>query len=632
MRPLVPEQSSAGKDSESGAGERPARETRNAQPGPLYDPVVERLGQSRSAAPVSLTPRVLRLAQRAYGNQSSQRIVMRARAAQRECDCGGACPKCLGTHRTEEEFAAIGGGQPLDKASRGALEGHFGTGLSDVRVHTDSNAAGAAGSIDSQAYTVGRDIYFAEGMYAPSSQSGQRLLAHEVAHVVQQRSGKQPTLAARPAHGIKIGAPDDALETDAERKAEEFVSGAQPAELSDEEQRKRRESAPVAQRQIQRQPQQSGAAQQAANWRDRLDALLPGGGLLTSMMRVQTLQDMFGAELPFLVDAISANPDARQFVQEHSMSAILALGETSPSHGAIDVARARGWLAEKPDRYAGRNIGAVKQNRAAVFPDAPGATTPTFDEALREGAERLGKAEFGLSAGSAQGVDPNDGYDARDWEEASKRGVLVSKVEPWMAINSLVKNIGTPVPKAGGGSTKWSFDCFDFVTILRMYAYWRTLSRTEFNTKFGQLELGFFGKSPMQWQPTIEATKPGERPFRSGGTEVVPGTMNFREVKIPVGQSWQQIVAGAPVGTQITWANQDAKAKCTVDPGLSFCPYMYENTTKLGQDSYAAHPMGVVNEETIKKEMAKAVFEGKPVPPGYIAKNIFISGLRVPIR
>jgi hypothetical protein len=607
-RPLIPQEDLPGKDSEPRARESPAKHPETAQPEAPYDPAVDR----------TLTPSVLQRAQRAYGNQASQRIVQRAAAAQRQ-------------PQTEEELAPAGGGQPLDKTSRGALEGYFGTGLSDVRVHTDPGAATAADSIDAQAYTAGRDIYFASGMYAPSSSSGQRLLAHEVAHVVQQSSGKQPTIAAKSAQGAKIGAADDPLETDAERKAEGFVSGAHPAELTEEEQRKKRDSTPPVQRQIQRQPQ-TGVTQKQ-DWKDQLNELLPGGGLLGFMMRVQTLQDMFGEELPALVGAIYAAPDARQFVKEHGMAAILALGETSLSHGSIDTARARAWLAAKPDRYAGKNIGAVKQERAAVFPDVAGAKKPTFDEALHEGAETLGKAEFGLSAGSARGIDPNDGYDARDFEESqSSRGVLVSKVEPWMAINSLVKNIGKDVPKAGGGTTKWSFDCFDFVTVLRIYAYWRTLSRTEFNTKFGSLQLGFFSKSPMQWQQTIGATKPGEQPFRSGGTEVVPGTMTFREIKIPVGQTWQQVVASAPVGTQITWANQDAKAKCTADPSLTFCPYMYENTTKLGPDSYAAHPMGIVNEQTIKQEMAKAVFEGKPVPPGYIAKNIFISGLRIPIR
>jgi hypothetical protein len=608
----VPEESVGGKDTGRSSREPPAQKTQGELSG---NPTMERL----------------RRAQQTYGNRAFQRMIRHDRAVQNDSPEGEV---------TEEELAPAGGGQQLDNGSQSALEAHFGADLAHVRVHTDSQAARGAESIDAQAYTAGRDIYFAPGMYSPSTSGGQRLLAHEVAHVVQQSSGKEPAVAAKSAHGVKIGASDDSLEADAERASQEFMSG----DLPDEEQRKRRESSPV-QRQIQRQTQTG--TQPKPDWRQQLNELVPRRSLLDIVNRhqwVQILEDMFGEEAPVLVGAISASVDARQFVTEEGMSAILALGETSLSHGVVDAARARAWLAAKPDRYSDKNIGAVKQERAAVFPDTPqgglgwpgatkGATKPSFDDALREGAASLGKASFGLSTGSAVGIDANDGYDARDFEESpSRRDVLISKVEPWMAINSLVKNIGKDVPKAGGGTTKWSFDCFDFVTILRIYAYWRTLSRTDFNTKFGGLELGFFSKSPMQWQKPIEATKPGEQPFRSEGTQVIPGTMTFREVKVPVGQSWQLIVASAPVGTQITWANQDAKTKCTKDPSLSFCPYMYENTTKLGPDSYSAHPMGIVDEQTIKQKMAEAVFGGGAVPAGYIARNIFISTLRVPIR
>jgi hypothetical protein len=471
------------------------------------------------------------------------------------------------------------GGSPLSESSRAFMESRFGHDFSKVRLHTGSEAAELNRSIDAVAFTHGQDIYLGEGKDNFESGAGKELLAHELTHAIQQ------------------SAPGSA-------GSSERLSIA-------------RQTAPTG---------------KTADWHDQLNQLLPKSGLLVHMIRVQTLSDMFGPELPALVNAMSTNKEAHQFIAEHGMFAILALGETSPSHGAIDVSRAKVWLAKNPDRYSAKNIKAVKEERAAVFPETQEAKKITFDDALREGAGLLGKAEFGLSAGTSAGIDPKDGYDARDWEEGSARGVLVSKVEPWMAINSLVKNIGKPVPKAGGGSTLWSFDCFDFVTVLRVYAYWRTLSRTEFNTKFGRLELGFFSKSPMQWEQTIVATRPGEQPFKSGGTQVVPGTMTFREVKIPVGQSWRHLIDNAPVGTQITWANQDAKIKCTKDPNLSFCPYMYENTTKLGSDRYAAHPMGIVNERTIKEEMAKAVFEGSSVPPHYIEKNIFVSGMRVPIR
>jgi hypothetical protein len=470
-------------------------------------------------------------------------------------------------------------GSPLPESSRAFMEPRFGLDFNRVRLHAGSAAAGLNRSIGAQAFTHGQDIYLGEGSGNLESTAGKELLAHELTHTIQQSASLSAGSGAR----VSIA----------------------------------RQTAPTG---------------KTPDWHDQLDALLPTSGLLVHMIRVQTLTDMFGPELPALVNAMSTNKEAHEFIGEHGMFAILALGETSPSHATIDVSRAKAWLAKNPDRYSAKNIKSVKEERAPVFPETQAAKKITFDDALREGADLLGKAEFGLSAGTSTGVDPNDGYDARDWKEGAARGVLVSNVEPWMATNSIVKNIGKPVPKAGGGSTHWSFDCFDFVTVLRVYAYWRTLSRTEFNTKFGRLELGFFSKSPMQWEQTIVATRPGEQPFKSGGTQVVPGTMTFRELKIPVGQSWRQLIDNAPVGTQITWANQDAKIKCTQDPNLSFCPFMYENTTKLGPDRYAAHPLGVVNEQKIKEEMAKAVFEGKPVPLHYIEKNIFVSGMRVPIR
>jgi uncharacterized protein DUF4157 len=76
-------------------------------------------------------------------------------------------------------------GQPLDSAAREFMEPRFGYDFSRVRVHTDAKAARSAESINALAYTVGRHIVFGEGRYAPASSAGQRLLAHELAHVLQ---------------------------------------------------------------------------------------------------------------------------------------------------------------------------------------------------------------------------------------------------------------------------------------------------------------------------------------------------------------------------------------------------------------------------------------------------------------
>jgi hypothetical protein len=73
---------------------------------------------------------------------------------------------------------------------RSAFERRFGVDLSDVRVRTDGGATVAARTLGARAFTVGNEISFAAGRYAPTTNAGRRLIAHEVAHVVQQRQGR----------------------------------------------------------------------------------------------------------------------------------------------------------------------------------------------------------------------------------------------------------------------------------------------------------------------------------------------------------------------------------------------------------------------------------------------------------
>ena len=80
-------------------------------------------------------------------------------------------------------------GQPLDAATRAYFEPRFRHDFTQVRVHTDSEAAASARAVQARAFTVGPDIAFGPGQYAPATQTGLRLLAHELTHVVQQESG-----------------------------------------------------------------------------------------------------------------------------------------------------------------------------------------------------------------------------------------------------------------------------------------------------------------------------------------------------------------------------------------------------------------------------------------------------------
>jgi hypothetical protein len=87
-------------------------------------------------------------------------------------------------------------GQPLDPATRAFAEPRFGYDFSGVRVHADRHAAESARAVNALAYTVGQDVVFGSGRYAPGISAGRRLLAHELAHVVQQsgRTNGPPVL------------------------------------------------------------------------------------------------------------------------------------------------------------------------------------------------------------------------------------------------------------------------------------------------------------------------------------------------------------------------------------------------------------------------------------------------------
>ncbi len=82
--------------------------------------------------------------------------------------------------------ASKGGGSPLPAEVCGFMEPRFGADFSGVRVHTDSAAAEMSQQIQAKAFTLGQDIYMGAGQYAPESDAGKRLLAHELTHTIQQ--------------------------------------------------------------------------------------------------------------------------------------------------------------------------------------------------------------------------------------------------------------------------------------------------------------------------------------------------------------------------------------------------------------------------------------------------------------
>ena len=97
---------------------------------------------------------------------------------------------------TEAAAAVRGGGRALSPAERSYFEPRFGRDFSAVRLHDGAPAQRAAAAINARAYTLGSSIAFAAGEYRPATSGGRRLLAHELAHVVQQ-TGSGPTTIRR---------------------------------------------------------------------------------------------------------------------------------------------------------------------------------------------------------------------------------------------------------------------------------------------------------------------------------------------------------------------------------------------------------------------------------------------------
>lgn len=86
----------------------------------------------------------------------------------------------------DEFVTSLGTGRPLDKQTREYFGSRFGTDFSHVRIHAGRQAAESAGSINARAYTLGSNIVFGAGQYQPETSQGKRLIAHELAHTVQQ--------------------------------------------------------------------------------------------------------------------------------------------------------------------------------------------------------------------------------------------------------------------------------------------------------------------------------------------------------------------------------------------------------------------------------------------------------------
>lgn len=137
-----------------------------------------------------------------------------SRLVQRKArDANGVAEDAAGAVAT----ASSSSGHTLPVVLQRKFESSLGADLSSVRVHTGSSSHDAAHAVGAKAYTVGNDIHFGAGHYDPSSSAGEHLLAHEVAHTVQQAGGLR--------FKLEVSTPGDHLEVEADRAADAMVAG-----------------------------------------------------------------------------------------------------------------------------------------------------------------------------------------------------------------------------------------------------------------------------------------------------------------------------------------------------------------------------------------------------------------------
>ncbi|WP_393063139.1 DUF4157 domain-containing protein [Streptomyces sp. LN549] len=158
--------------------------------------------------------------QRSIGNAALGPMIQRSRAGTPE--------------QSEDEprspvhdVISSGGGTPLDTETRTDLEGRMGADFSDVRIHNDSAAHESAKGVGAHAYTVGNNVVFQRDAYDPSSPQGRTTLAHELTHVIQQRSG--PVEGTEAPGGIRVSDPSDRFEREAVTNADRVLSDPAPA-------------------------------------------------------------------------------------------------------------------------------------------------------------------------------------------------------------------------------------------------------------------------------------------------------------------------------------------------------------------------------------------------------------------
>jgi hypothetical protein len=295
----------------------------------------------------------------------------------------------------------MGGGQPLALGVRREMESRFDQDFSGVRVHTGPAAERSARSLSAKAYTLGSDVVFGAGRYAPEQYEGKRLLAHELSHVVQQ-TGATPTATPQ------VGGRDTPAEAEASAAASRVASGGSAGHLT-----------PGATASIQREPEGAPAA-----------ATVPD----------ETLGEFREAVVSATAGAVVGNGPARVLFTATLRGFVLEMRSQIAEKGQAAADRLQELKSVKnmAAMYGGYMVGLV---RGVLSPLTGLFDLAVFGESMQHMAIQLGANV--LKGGMALLDDVNalrEGFSNFAASAAAKLKELKSK--PLEMISSLVQAIG----------------------------------------------------------------------------------------------------------------------------------------------------------------------------------------------
>jgi hypothetical protein len=277
-------------------------------------------------------------------------------------------------------------GRPLEASTRGFMEQRFGHDFSRVRVHDDGRAAASARAINARAYSSGSQIVFGEGRHTPGLSTGRRLLAHELAHVVQQ--GHQPASQQR-----LMRAPDDLTEKAHYPTTEER---GKVKETFDPQQAAAEESGSTTVDPV-TEPGKFRTEMKDC-MKDYIDAVLPGAkereasSVSLDLPMVQGMAEVAQKEVekffkPYLKAAVYTPDEKKRLDKFKLKDEIHLVSEKHPDATLI----ACNWLSSRMADACGNKIGAfnvmasVSKAKDSCFPATPGSTPSTTATATPAG-------------------------------------------------------------------------------------------------------------------------------------------------------------------------------------------------------------------------------------------------------